>query len=119
MHDAATCGCKWSRATRVGRHLEAELRLQLRYIFIHLPAGGAVHQRRGTEYLLERTHRQRELLWDHSSEARADTVLPLDVIVGVHAHLETLVLDGEHLGSATFADVRSWNQRTVRRRRRP
>lgn len=96
--------------------LEAQLSLERRDEFIHLPARCAVDAGTCVKYSFERLDGERHLPACPGEVAVSHMVLPQYVIVAMDADFEAGIPDRSHRRALAAADVGAWQQRSITQR---
>src|SRR6185312_11680431 len=104
---------EWTHSSRVGSITKPQLLLQSGDVCVHLPSGGAVHRGTRAENLYKLLERKRELTTRPRLACPRHAVLPLDMVVGVHADLEAPALDFLHKRAAAPPYVRPGQQNSI------
>jgi hypothetical protein len=93
-----------------------QLLLQRGDILVDLPPGRAVHSRALCKNAYKLVERERELTTRPGLAGAGHSILPFDMVIRVHANLETSTGNVLHEGPRAPAYVRAWKQNTVQKR---
>src|SRR5690348_4816383 len=105
-----------THSSRVGSITKPQLLLQRGDVLVDLPSGRAVHDGSLREDAYKLFERERELTTRPWLTGAGHSILPLDVVVRVHANLETSPGNVLHESTRAPAYVRAGEQNTVHER---